>query len=222
MLSKQFNFVNTDSVLVSVTNGAGAATGNANIAFTVVGGAGSQGATGPQGVQGIAGTAAAQGAVGPQGASGAQGTSGAQGATGVQGATGTGVQGTAGAQGTAGTQGATGVQGATGTTGIARRAAVHAYLSSMSHEFNVSSVTYNSTGNYTINFDTGTFANSYYEVAISQYRYTVVGGSEIESHSILSQSTDSIQIRFIYGGENYNNRQPYDPGLWTLIATQFE
>ena len=225
--SKQINFVNSSSVLVSVTNGTGAASGNANVAFSIVGGSGPQGATGAAGPQGIAGSAASQGATGPQGASGAAGPQGATGA-GTQGATGAGTQGAAGSNGVQGAAGAAGVQGATGTTGIARRAAVHGGAPdgmggvTINHEFNVTSVTYNSTGNYTINFDTGTFANSYYEVAMSQYRYTTVGGSEIESVALLSQATDSVQIRFIIGGENYNNRQAYDPNLWTLIATQFE
>lgn len=68
--AKQLNFINSASVLITVDDGAGAAAGNANIAFSVVGGVGAQGA---QGVQGATGT----GSPGPQGAQGVQGASGA-------------------------------------------------------------------------------------------------------------------------------------------------
>lgn len=99
------NFVNTTNVTIAVTAGI---SGNANIAFDVVGGAGTQGPQGPsgssvQGAQGTAGTT--QGAQGATGTSvqGSQGASvqGAQGAS-VQGAQGASVQGAQGASGTAG------------------------------------------------------------------------------------------------------------------------
>lgn len=99
LTSQQLNFVNTSTVLVTVSSGAGAASGNANIAFSVVGG----GATGAQGAQGIQG---------PQGIQGAQGTQGPQGTQGVQG-----IQGPQGIQGTQGIQGAQGRQGVQGITG---------------------------------------------------------------------------------------------------------
>jgi hypothetical protein len=92
----RLNFINTATVQVSV--GAGQA-GNANIAFTVVGGGGG-------------------GAQGAQGATGA-GTQGVQGTTGTatQGATGTATQGTQGIAGAAASQGATGSQGVQGIIG---------------------------------------------------------------------------------------------------------
>jgi hypothetical protein len=103
--AKQFNFVNTATVSVSVTNGAGAASGNANIAFSLIGGAGTQG---PQGAQGSTGTGT-QGTQGIQGADGGgsgtqgtQGIQGLQGPQGTQGTTGTGTQGTQGVQGISG------------------------------------------------------------------------------------------------------------------------
>ena len=99
LTSQQLNFVNTSTVLVTVSSGAGAASGNANIAFSVVGG----GATGAQGAQGITGT-------GSQGAQGITGT-GTQGAQGVQGIS---VQGPQGVQGIQGRQGPQGIQGITG------------------------------------------------------------------------------------------------------------
>ena len=91
LTSQQLNFVNTSTVLVTVSSGAGAASGNANIAFSVVGG----GATGAQGAQGITGT-------------------GSQGPQGIQGIS---VQGPQGIQGRQGPQGITGNQGAQGITG---------------------------------------------------------------------------------------------------------
>jgi hypothetical protein len=96
------NFVNTTNVIIAVTSGIA---GNANIAFDVVGGAGTQG---PQGASGLS----VQGAQGTAGTTqGAQGVQGSQG-TSVQGAQGTSVQGAQGIQGIS-------VQGAQGTSGTA-------------------------------------------------------------------------------------------------------
>lgn len=80
------NFINTETVQVSVTSGVA---GNANVGFTVIAGAGT---TGAQGVQGTTGT-------------GSQGAQGIQGRQGVQGITGTGATGAQGAQGAQGTAG---------------------------------------------------------------------------------------------------------------------
>jgi hypothetical protein len=99
--AQQLNFINTASLQVLVESGAGAAAGNANVSFSVIGGA--QGVQGPQGTTGI------------QGTQGVQGITGTQGTQGVQGTTGTGTQGTQGVQGTDGT-GAQGTQGVQGTT----------------------------------------------------------------------------------------------------------
>jgi hypothetical protein len=124
--AQQLNFINTASLQVLVESGAGAAAGNANVSFSVIGGA--QGVQGPQGTTGIQGTQGVQGITGTQGTQGVQGTTGtgtqgvqgtdgtgAQGTQGVQGTTGTGTQGTQGVQGTDGT-GAQGTQGVQGTT----------------------------------------------------------------------------------------------------------
>ena len=87
--SQYLNFVNSSTVTVSLAAGSGAAAGNANISFSIVGSA--QGATGSQGVQGANG---AQGAIGTQGSQGATGAQGSQGAAGAQGSQGVqGVQG---------------------------------------------------------------------------------------------------------------------------------
>ena len=98
------NFINTSTITVSVVGGVGS---NANVAFSVVGGA-AQGATGSQGTTGSTGS---QGTAGGGGA-GAQGAQGVQGAQGIQGRQGTqGVQGIQGLQGLQGPQGTQGVQG---------------------------------------------------------------------------------------------------------------
>jgi len=110
LAASRLNFINTSTLTVSVTSGI---SGNANVAFTVIGGGGG----GAQGAQGVQGAAGAQGSAGVQGAAGAQGSAGAQGAAGVQGAAG--AQGSAGAQGAAGVQGSAGAQGAAGVQGAA-------------------------------------------------------------------------------------------------------
>lgn len=93
LAASRLNFINTSTLTVSVTSGI---SGNANVAFTVVGGGGS-GTPGAQGVQGAVGAQGVQGAIGAQGVQGRQGVQGALGAQGVQ-----------GAKGDAGAQGATG------------------------------------------------------------------------------------------------------------------
>jgi aspartate 1-decarboxylase len=115
--AQQINFVNTATIQVSVVSGAGAAAGNANVSFSVVGGAGTQGAQGTQGLQGLQGRQGVQGTqgIGSQGVQGLQGVQGT-GSQGTQGAQGSGSQGSQGAQG-AGSQGLQGLQGVQGTTG---------------------------------------------------------------------------------------------------------
>jgi len=238
--SKQINFVNTASVLVNVTNGAGPAAGNANVSFTVIGGgAGPQGPTGPSGAQGATGTGT-QGPTGAQGPSGSgtgpqgpTGPSGAQGptGTGAQGPTGTGAQ---GPTGPTGAQGATGAQGPTGATGISNKAAFNGYYGitggtyptytygfTLNNDVNISSITYNAAGDYTINYDSSTFPDAYYQISAMGQRFTSSAGSEIESCRIISMSASSARISFVYGGENYNNRTGYDPTLVTFIALKF-
>lgn len=103
--ARQLNFVNTASVTVSVESGS--PSGNANVAFSIVGGVsqgttGVQGTRGSQGIQGTVGT-------GTQGTSGVtgSGTQGTTGTDGSQGATGTSIT---GAQGTTGSSGSSGAQ----------------------------------------------------------------------------------------------------------------
>ena len=112
LTASRLNFVNTSTVMVAVTSGLN---GNANVSFTVSGGAGAQGVQGTVGAQGVQGAVGAQGAPGGGSpGSGAQGPQGVQGAAGAQG-----VQGAAGAQGNQGFQGAAGAQGHQGFQGAA-------------------------------------------------------------------------------------------------------
>jgi hypothetical protein len=111
--NSRLNFVNSDTLTVSVTSGPA---GNANIEFTVIGGGG--GGTGPQGYQGFQGRQGYQGIgsagqPGDPGAQGSQGTSGAQGSQGTSGAQGS--QGLRGQQGEQGAQGHQGIQGSQGS-----------------------------------------------------------------------------------------------------------
>jgi hypothetical protein len=110
--NSRLNFVNSETLLVSVTAGE---TGNANVSFDVIGGVGGTGSQGPQGRQGERGRQGYQGLDGLTGATGAvgvQGAQGRQGDAGVQGA-----QGAVGNQGLRGAQGDRGVQGAQGQIG---------------------------------------------------------------------------------------------------------
>ena len=107
--SRSIRFNNTASILVSVAAD-GTDTSNANVSFSVIGGAGTQGAQGTTG----SGSQGAQGTTGT-GTQGAQGTTGS-GSQGAQGTTGTGTQGAQGTTGS-GSQGAQGHQGIQGITG---------------------------------------------------------------------------------------------------------
>lgn len=107
------NFVNSANILITVTSGIA---GNANVAFELAGGAGTQGATGPQGTIGAQGVLGAPGvgSPGPQGPSG----TGSQGPTGPQGIAGSSAgQGAIGPQGPVGAQGPSGPQGTSGSAG---------------------------------------------------------------------------------------------------------
>ena len=63
LYSRGINFNNSSSIIVNISDGAGSASGNANVTFTVVGG-GSSGAQGPSGPTGSTGS---QGPSGPAG-----------------------------------------------------------------------------------------------------------------------------------------------------------
>lgn len=144
--NSRINFVNSETLLVSVSAGS---SGNANVAFEVVGGVGGTGAQGAQGRQGSrgfqgvpgtngtngspgspgsAGTNGTPGSPGPQGEIGAQGLrghqgfQGAPGTLGAQGAPGSGAPGAQGSPGTIGAQGAPGTTGSPGTGTEARAA----------------------------------------------------------------------------------------------------
>jgi hypothetical protein len=111
--NSRINFVNSETLLVSVSAGS---SGNANVQFEVVGGVGgtgAQGAQGRQGVRGYQGLTGTNGTNGSPGAAGIPGTNGTNGSPGVQGEIG--AQGLRGNQGFQGERGFQGVQGATGS-----------------------------------------------------------------------------------------------------------
>ena len=100
LYSRGINFNNSSSIIVNISDGAGSASGNANVTFTVVGGgsSGAQGPSGPTGAQGPSGPTGVQGPSGPTGVQGPSGPTGAQGPSGPTGSTGS--QGPSGPAGT--------------------------------------------------------------------------------------------------------------------------
>jgi hypothetical protein len=113
------------------------------------------------------------------GASGTSGTSGANGSPGGAGSSGTnGTSGTSGANGNAGSSGITGTSGTSGDTNI--KAWIHfngTGTPSSNASNNVSSITDNGTGDYTINFTTA-FSDANYVVAgTATYQYENPGQS---------------------------------------------
>jgi phosphatidylethanolamine-binding protein (PEBP) family uncharacterized protein len=111
--NSRINFVNSETLLVSVSAGS---SGNANVQFEVVGGVGGTGAQGAQGRQGSRGFQGLTGTNGTNGSPGAAGTPGTNGTNGSPGAQGEiGAQGLRGAQGFQGDRGFQGFQGAPGT-----------------------------------------------------------------------------------------------------------
>ena len=113
-----------------------------------------------------------------------QGAQGAQGATGAQGAQGaTGGGGSAGAQGAQGAQGATGAQGAQGASGTT---VVRMWVDfngagvvAIRNDFNVNTITDNTTGDYTINFSSA--------LPSSTYAMQVTGTAAIGSYATIGQ-----------------------------------
>ena len=76
-----------------------------------------------------------------------------------------------------------------GMTGIAKAwLNYNGSTQTLNNSFNVSSVTYNSTGNYTVNFTTA-IPNSTYAVAFGGYEYT--------SSGVLSQATTSFTFNTV-------------------------
>ena len=160
---------------------------------------GKTGATGPSG--GPIGSTGATGVSGPQGATGPGG--GATGATGITGATGSpgGATGATGLTGATGI-GATGIQGSTGATGIVNQIQIaKAWVNfngttspgTIRSSYNVSSVTKNGTGDYTVNF-TSSLADANY-VTIANVNQVALGNISsgttirgVDSSFILSSS----------------------------------
>jgi hypothetical protein len=125
------------------------------------------------GANGTSGTSGANGSPGSPGSSGTNGTSGTSGANGNPG-----TSGTSGANGNAGSSGITGTSGTSGVTNI--KAWIHfngTGTPSSNASNNVSSITDNGTGDYTINFTTA-FSNANYVVAgTATYQYENPGQS---------------------------------------------
>jgi hypothetical protein len=125
------------------------------------------------GANGTSGTSGANGSPGGAGSSGTNGTSGTSGANGNPG-----TSGTSGANGNAGSSGITGTSGTSGVTNI--KAWIHfngTGTPSSNASNNVSSITDNGTGDYTINFTTA-FSNANYVVAgTATYQYENPGQS---------------------------------------------
>ena len=128
-----------------------------HIAVGTVGPAGPAGASGPTGPVGNNGLAGAQGPTGADGARGPQGLQGAQGIPGNAGAPGaTGPQGPAGPAGPAGAQGPSYMKAWVNFNGI---------TGTIRSSYNVTSITKNSTGDYTI----------IYTTALPDANYAVIG-----------------------------------------------
>jgi hypothetical protein len=125
------------------------------------------------GASGTSGTSGANGSPGGAGSSGTNGTSGTSGANGNPG-----TSGTSGANGNAGSSGITGTSGTSGVTNI--KAWIHfngTGTPSSNASNNVSSITDNGTGDYTINFTTA-FSDANYVVAgTATYQYENPGQS---------------------------------------------
>jgi hypothetical protein len=125
------------------------------------------------GANGTSGTSGANGSPGSPGSSGTNGTSGTSGANGNPG-----TSGTSGANGNPGSSGITGTSGTSGVTNI--KAWIHfngTGTPSSNASNNVSSITDNGTGDYTINFTTA-FSNANYVVAgTATYQYENPGQS---------------------------------------------
>ncbi len=130
---------------------------------------------------GASGTSGTSGANGSPGTSGTSGTSGANGSPGTSGSSGTsGANGSPGTSGSSGS-GSSGISGSSGTSGTTNiKAWVHfdgTGTPTINASLNVSSITDNNTGDYTINFTTA-FANANYVVAgTATYEYENPGQS---------------------------------------------
>jgi len=194
---------------------------------------GPQGAQGPAGPTGPTGPQGAQGATGPTGPQGAQGTQGPTGATGSTGPTGplgpTGPQGATGSTGPTGPTGPTGAQGPTGTQGPAgpnvvttttgsppyymARAWVNFDASSgtpsIRAQVNVSSITYNSAGNFTCNFTTAMpdanyvvsqsigGGNSYYFRTLEDGTARATTGFRFITLAISTDASNPVQVNLV-------------------------
>ena len=187
------------------------------------------GIQGAQGTGGVQGTTGAQGITGVQGVQGRQGITGAQGATGTQGTTGT--TGGTGAQGATGPTGGSSGQvlynsGGTATSssnltfdgttfgfnnGYSSAATVYgcrAWVNfnggsaAIRASGNVSSITRNSTGNYTVNFTTAMPDTNYSQHIHAFPETTSAGGYGAGSYRGTQQKTTSL---FRFATVNYTD-----------------
>ena len=204
----------------------------------VQGTTGTQGIQGITGAQGFNGTLGTQGATGSQGTTGTQGTLGTQGTQGVQGTTGT--QGTLGTQGATGPTGGSSGQvlynsGGTATSssnltfdgttfkfnnGYGSAATVYgcrAWVNfngtgtvAIRASGNVSSITDNGVGDYTVNFTTAMVDADY--CVSSCYRNNVPNYNRMAPLSIkyaVAPTASALRVEGGYGDDNsnlYNNQ----------------
>ena len=180
------------------------------------GATGPTGPTGPTGAQGAGGSTGGTGPTGPTGAQGDDGSTGPTGPTGAQGAAGSnGSTGPTGAQGAAGGTGPTGPTGSTGPTGPtgAQGAAgptdqiAQAWVNmdgtgtvAIRSDYNVTSITDNNTGDYTINF-TSSFADTNY-CAVSQAYRNGSSGGRVLCHTDMFNTFTTSSVRFNVSGTN--------------------
>lgn len=195
LTAQHINFVNTSTVIVSVTPGT---SGNANVAFTtslaagaqgIQGNRGSQGTQGTQGTRGLQGTQGngvqgSQGVIGPQGASGGGG-----GGSGIQG-----IQGTLGYVGSTGAQGTQGIQGISGGTGYSNSWGSTGHIimpNGMIINWGYSYIpTWSGSGLATIYFDSA-FPNACYGVFVASNRNSK---GSLGANHVYAVSTSSAQI----------------------------
>jgi hypothetical protein len=154
-------------------------------------GAGIQGSTGATGIVGNNGATGASG-VGSTGATGV-GSIGATGATGVgsvgaTGATGIGTQGATGFTGNVGATGATGPTGVTNQLQLAKAWVIFdgfptTGTSTISASYNVSSVTINGTGLFSVNFATNMSNNQYVVVGNASQSQSSNNNCQVTIHS---------------------------------------
>jgi hypothetical protein len=144
------------------------ASGNVN--YRTGGANGTSGTSGANGSPGSPGSSGTTGVSGTSGTSGANGSPGSSGTTGVSGTSGVnGTSGTSGANGSPGSSGATGTSGSSGSSVGGSPVRAYVYFNgtgtvTINGSNNVTSITDNGVGDYTVNFTTA-FVDAYYAVS---------------------------------------------------------